>query len=174
LKTLKGKKVLDLACGKKASLVYFLRKHKVKAEGIDPEIEEGESFLIKQAVYGVNNSEGKIPRKDKFYDYIFAHSNLSFKLGLSSYHGREPSMENITNSIGVFLEVLRVLKSGGEFVCWPSLNRTKPLDGILGMPGFQMTERSSGENETFILDTLSAAFLPDFPEIGRHTVVRRK
>ena len=48
IKELKGKRVLDIGCGSKSSLVYWMRELEIEAEGIDPRVEGAEQFLIKQ------------------------------------------------------------------------------------------------------------------------------
>lgn len=93
--------VLDLGCGRGATVNYLFEKHQIKALGIDPSVN-----LIKAAkeAYGYTNfflGNGEdIPFSDNSFNCVFAECTLSL-------------MEDLDSTIK---QVHRVLKEGGCFV----------------------------------------------------------
>ncbi|MFZ5955095.1 MAG: class I SAM-dependent methyltransferase [Nanoarchaeota archaeon] len=103
---------LDIGCGN-GDLVNFFLEQGIKAEGIDTNAPKGFNFIKLNIGDYKNESKGKIPRKDQYYDLITAHSIhpfLKFSLGLTKDEG-----------IFIVKEALRVLNFGGMFMAYPGL-----------------------------------------------------
>jgi len=151
LDNLKGKRILDIGCGRDANLVYYLREQGIDAEGIDPCVNKPESFLMQQAVSGIKPVSGSIPREDNSYDLIFANSNRklvnalggcrdyliqNMREGLEEEQIREIMNNSVMDSTFITLEGLRVLKQGGQFISYPGLlgiNEVSIVGSILGL-----------------------------------------
>ena len=101
LPEIKGKDVLDIACGEGTDCAFYLEGGAKSVAGIDASkelIEKG-----KKKYPGIDFQEGlfeKIPFRDEVFDFVFS------KYALMTSADLEP----------IFNEVHRVLKSGGEFV----------------------------------------------------------
>lgn len=78
---LRGKRILDVGCGKEARLVRYLKK-----QGIDPLVEkvDGETFLMKRAVTGIR--EEGIPRPDNYYGLVTANMFILYILDCLQNH----------------------------------------------------------------------------------------
>jgi len=143
LNSIGGKKILDIGCGQKANLVYWLRELGADAEGIDPRVSNGERYLMKRRFSGMGSSDNGIPRSDGFYDLVIAHSVPPIRHGLSDLKSlarseSNPSADIIVKGTMMVLEALRVLDSRGEFACWPALSRTGHLSPFLAAGGWEM------------------------------------
>lgn len=173
-----NRKILDLACGKKANLVYYLRDKRVEAEGIDPVLELHEDFLIKQAVTSIYPNQGSIPRQDEYYNYVFAHQAYPITIGLTSTReyarlGKEVIERLVRQSPIMLFEALRVLAKGGSFVCWPGLNRLEGLEQEIITKGYRISQQESGFLGRFreAFDILGTSTVPE--AVKYRTVIKR-
>ncbi len=110
-------RLLDMGCGKEARLVRHLRKLGIPAEGIDPELNEQNRFLMRGYGY-------EIPRPDRHYKFIGSHIAV-FRSGTDV---SDDFLKSLGGDLGHAIEYmrrnldegLRVLASGGRFVIWPA------------------------------------------------------
>ncbi len=117
-------RLLDIGCGKHAYLVRRLRTFGISAEGIDPELPEDTSFLMRQ-------NASYIPRPDGYYDLAASH-NAHFKDGLELNQAAairlvgqaQADFQYLTRCkepmVRTIYEALRVLKRGKRFIIWPT------------------------------------------------------
>ena len=91
-----GGMLLDVGCSGGTHMRYFAR-HGMTCKGVDLRDENVKGFEIK----GCNIETEKIPFKDNPFDYVFSKSLA----------------EHVINTDNFFSNVLRVLKTGGIFVC---------------------------------------------------------
>lgn len=93
--------VLDLGCGRGATVNYLFAKHHIKAVGIDPSVKQTEVAKkeYNYADFFLGSGEN-LPFSDKSFNCVFAECTLSL-------------MENLDNTIK---QVYRVLKEDGWFV----------------------------------------------------------
>ena len=93
--------VLDLGCGRGATVNYLSEKHHIKAVGIDPSVKQIEAAKSEYdyADFILGSGE-KLPFKDNSFNCVFAECTLSLMDDLGS----------------VIEQVYRVLKDDGWFV----------------------------------------------------------
>jgi len=93
--------VLDLGCGRGATVNYLFEKHNIKAVGIDPSIKQIEAAKEQHnyADFFLGSGEN-LPFKDKSFNCVFAECTLSL-------------MDDLDSTIE---QVYRVLKEDGWFV----------------------------------------------------------
>lgn len=128
---LKGRRTLDIACGSQARLVNWLREVGVEAEGIDPTLNNGVPYLMKQWIGGFGTADGRIPREDGTYQIVTANLCSPMITGFSDIPGLKVEPESIAKATGILFEALRVTASSGKFVCWPAITRESYLQPIL-------------------------------------------
>jgi len=141
IKEMQGKNVLDLGCGN-GDLVKYLIEQEIKAEGISPEAPEGDYFM-RQKVTSIHPHKGSIPRPDESYDVVLSNSNNVLCMAFSSHAEAErktaieyflgnprglAKFNKEVQSMGVeahlmMMEILRVMKRKGEFICSPYLDK---------------------------------------------------
>jgi arsenite methyltransferase len=93
--------VLDLGCGRGATIEYLFKKHSIKSVGIDPSKKLLEVARKKNPFAKFIFATGaSLPIKDKNFGCVFAECTLSL-------------MDNVEETIN---EVYRVLKTDGWFV----------------------------------------------------------
>ena len=159
LQRLRGKRVLDIGCGK-GELVYFLNDVGIDAEGIDSRAPEDRVF-IRQKVTGIAPMPGSIPRDNSSYDLVIAHSNPILEYAFTSYKdiiragkargvgfGSDVDVdlrEASVNGTFFMLEALRVMTPRGRFVCYPGLNKLEETLGYtLNREGFVYEHKPVG------------------------------
>jgi hypothetical protein len=159
-----GGKVLDVGCGKQASLVCWLRELGIDAEGIDPNVETDEPFLIKQTVNG--SAQQTIPRPDNYYVLIIAHQNTSLNPLSEGRLFGNPTIEKITTAANTVFEILRVLNDRGNFRCWEGLSR-------LDFFGPQLTAADYEHNRVKIHEGLAPEEVTHMGDSNYLSVVRK-
>ena len=122
LDKLKGKRILDIGCGDKPKLVYYLHSLGIEADGIDSEVKIMAPFLMLQTV----NSSNTIPKPNEYYDLVVAHSVSPLRIGFTTLRYKEKFDFSIEvaqeEAVAIIHEAMRVLKRAGRFVVWPSLD----------------------------------------------------
>lgn len=121
-------RLLDIGCGRYAKFVEFLRTRQINAEGIDPRIDPECSYLM-------CGEASAIPRLDDYFDYAMSHYS-AFRTGIKI--GDDPLCSHLIDLpefrttcdfvysgfrdqlVKTLFETLRVLRSGGRFVIYPS------------------------------------------------------
>lgn len=177
--------VLDIGCGSKANLVYYLRSCGVYAEGIDPRVSNGIPFLMRQAIEGIHPSVGSIHRKDDFYQLVLSHMNCDVYGGLSSLAlvfdrvrqrqgvsaealRQQATDRNLQASV-IICESLRVLnKKSGKLICFPSLDLLEErLGAVIAAQGFVICNEKNSLFDDIPLEfrSLIAAIHP-LPEVA--------
>lgn len=149
---LKDKSTLDIGCGKGA-LVEYLREQGINCEGIDPQVEQGSDYLIKQLISGIHPMSGAIPRGNDTYEMVSAFQNYSLNRAFTRNIIREQIVAELGEEaikqhqrlieLGHFNidEGARVLKPGKRFAIYPALKRLEEVTGpMLKMQGISFTE----------------------------------
>lgn len=128
IKQLRGANVLDVGCGRRATLVRYLRRNGINAEGIDPTLEIEGDYLIRRSV----SPTSRIPRPDNHYDVVLAHSvstiwsvfsSLNDYACLKIGYSAELSADEIIHGEALLTEMFRVTKPGGKIISNPILDR---------------------------------------------------
>lgn len=136
---LRGKRVIDIGCGRDANLVRYLRGKGVEAEGIDVELRE-ENKYIEQV------KASRMRKRANRYDMAVSH-NAHFKDGMLSdlyavtiLAGREAAKaqyeRNEVELVRIIDQTIKALKPGCSFVIWPApLQLLYQINGYLGNKG---------------------------------------
>jgi hypothetical protein len=162
-------KMLDIGCGSDANLVQYLRQNGIDAEGIDPLVEAGNEFLMKQLITSVHPVQGSIPRPDGFYRLIVSHMCMPLYIPLSdlgteildfmkarNYLIGDEQLEMDAKDISlratfIILEALRTLdRNSGRLVIHPLANLLEQKAGSLirGM-GFDISQERTFLSEKY-------------------------
>lgn len=131
LDELRGKRVLDVGCGKDARLVEYLRGRSINAEGIDLDLTRTTDYLMK------GDASADIRREARYYDLALSHMSM-FQVGnhtttdLTSRLLREQDNdEKVNTAIRTILSnameelsdvvenTFQVLVPGGRFFIYP-------------------------------------------------------
>lgn len=135
LDDMKGKRVLDLACGV-GELVDYLCTQGVRAEGIDPRAPD-KNYFTRREVTGTRRGEG-FPAVDENYDFIISFQNPILNQGTGK--GKLDFLREIGLPVGLppgfahahleslckcarcmILEMGRTLVVGGRTLIYPAL-----------------------------------------------------
>jgi SAM-dependent methyltransferase len=131
LDKLKGKRILDIGCGDKQKLVYYLRSLGIDTDGIDSGIKAVAPFLMPQII----NSSNTIPKPNNHYDLVIAHSVSPLRIGFTTLRYKEKfdfSIEEAQEeAVAIIYEAMRVLNRGGRFIVWPSLDLVEEAAALL-------------------------------------------
>jgi hypothetical protein len=119
VRELYGKMVLDPCCGREGKLVTYLREKGVSAEGMDPLLELENEFLTRRGVARSVGGRGSIPKKDGTYDLILMNGLREVYFPFSGVSYFEKKKDHL-GSVLILSELLRVLRYGGEMICYPS------------------------------------------------------
>jgi len=128
IEKLRGKKVLDVGCGREANLVRYLREKGIEAEGIDSKAPAGDWF-IRQNVTNEYPWEGSIMRGNNEYDLvisncvnILADTFSSHQVAVTVPLWREvEDTKKMARSI--LSEMIRVVKPGCKVLMSPFLDK---------------------------------------------------
>ncbi len=150
LKALKGKIVLDLACGC-GSLVNYLRENGVNAQGLDPRAPEADHFM-RCSVLGLGDRG--IPVGDCSYDAVFSFQNVPLNTAFGSAGDYwlernasfgEAATRQFSQRCGeahyMISEIGRVLRPGCKATIYPFLYKLKSNASLtLRAEGLQYAE----------------------------------
>jgi SAM-dependent methyltransferase len=154
LKGLRGKRVLDVACGD-GSLVRHLRLNGIDAEGIDARAPDGFSYLMKRNITGTKAMGKGIPRPDGHYDLIVSFQNVLLNSVFSNIGGdantaiaeigdQDTKEQHLSYCIAaqcMVFEINRSTAPGGKAVLFPHLPRLREvMDLSLGSSNLAIGE----------------------------------
>jgi SAM-dependent methyltransferase len=163
LKSLKGKSVLDVACGD-GSMVKYLRSAGVNAEGMDSSAPASHPYFIKKDVTGMDKTKG-IPRPDGSYDIVttFQNTTINSAFEFSDIMAKAAIFEGRSNedlnsvhieAQSTILEMVRVAKPGGKVMIFPFIPQIKEVMG-LSLSGYKVTFSEERIENSLIRDWLN-------------------
>jgi SAM-dependent methyltransferase len=191
-RALKGRKVLDIGCGRNADLVELLISCNILAEGIDPLLEREASYLMKRKITGIHPMQGALPRPSSYYDVVFAHSSPPLISAFATLgrvaeeqarkYGSKEDQELLSRRTvegGLILEeAIRVLRPGGLMVTFPKMDRLTCQALTLGASDYTIREESCSHlrdfNEAARLNCLPLETVPMLEELYTHRTILTK
>lgn len=179
LKGLKGKRVLDVACGD-GSMVRYLRKKDILAEGIDSNAPSNDSHFMKKDITSMGKSSG-IPRPNKTYDLVISFQNSTINSAFtpwdfySEFIPEDDGMKDYYNNMCLQAqmmvhEMVRTTKPGGKVLIFPSQNEIKAVMGLsLSQYNLKFSEEAIPKNSiiNWVTWELQMGSVPQ-REIDRH------
>lgn len=163
IRVLEGKKVLIPACGCDGKLVEYLRERDVIAEGIDPTLERETDYLIRKGIAVGYSGNGSIPREKEHYDAIYAHAFAQISYPFSGLKVRQDMWGTPLEGSLILMELLRVLKKGGQIVSYPGMPNLSIESLGIGAPQVELKEEVAFPDLEKVLRIKDES--PNIPEI---------